>query len=133
MWMSTKPNQKKVPVPELVKKKLNKNAEELIENVLKPKHIKPPPKNNPYNHNYLVDIYSKWYRNYFYLCAKYNCSGPNAISPAFELKFARLEYTGNGKFNISYMRHTNNRHEIFQNETISESVKIITELPHFIP
>jgi len=29
------------------------------------------PKNPDKEYNYLIDIYSKWYRHYFYLCEKF--------------------------------------------------------------
>ncbi len=60
-------------VPDTVKSQVKAEADELIEKILKPKFIKPPPEDN--NFNYLVDIYSKWYRCYFYFCSKYNCPG----------------------------------------------------------
>jgi hypothetical protein len=59
---------------------------------LKPEHIKPPPKNAKWNH--IVDLYTKWHRKYFYFCAEYACPGPSAMSPYFEMGFARLKYTG---------------------------------------
>ncbi len=130
-WMPASQRRKKPQVPDSIKLILKKKADEIIENVLKPKHIKPPPTDNDFN--YLVDIYSKWYRNYFYFCAKYNCPSPNAISPSFETKFARMEYVGNEKFNLSYMRHTEQWWEIYQELPMLESIKIIADDPQFIP
>jgi hypothetical protein len=89
MWVYSPP---KLKVPDSVKAELGKKATELINTVLKPEHVKPPPKNAKWN--YIVDIYTKWHRNYFYFCAKYACPGPNALSPYFETGFARLEYAG---------------------------------------
>ena len=114
-----------------MKRILKEKADGIIENVLKPEHIKPPPTDNDFN--YLVDIYSKWYRNYFYFCAKYNCPSPNAISPSFERKFARMEYVGNERFNLSYMRHTEQWWEIYQELTMLECLKLISEGAHFMP
>lgn len=131
MWMYSSPRRKKPHVPDSIKLILKEKADEIIENVLKPKHIEPPPTDNDFN--YLVDIYSKWYRNYFYFCAKYNSPNPNAISSSFETKFARMEYVGNEKFNLSYMRHTGQWWEIYQELPMLESIKIIAEEPHFIP
>lgn len=131
MWMYSSPRRKKPQVPDSIKLILKGKADEIIENVLKPKHIEPPPTDNDFN--YLVDIYSKWYRNYFYFCAKYNCPNPNAISSSFETKFARMEYVSNEKFNLSYMRHTGQWWEIYQELPMLESIKIIAEEPHFIP
>ncbi len=130
-WMPASQRRKKPQVPDSIKLFLKKKADEIIENVLKPKHIKPPPIDNDFN--YLVDIYSKWYRNYFYFCAKYNCPSPSAISPSFETKFARMEYVGNEKFNLSYMRHTEQWWEIYQELPMLESIKIIADDPQFIP
>lgn len=103
-WMPTPARRTKSQVPDTTKRILQKKADELIENILKPAHIKPPPNGNDFN--YLVDIYAKWYRNYFYFCSKYNCPAPNASSSTFETKFARMEYVSNEKFNLSYLRHT---------------------------
>ena len=130
-WGPSSLRQKKPQVPDSIKLRLKEKADEIIENVLKPEHIKPPPTDNDFN--YLIDIYSKWYRNYFYFCAKYNCPSPNAVSASFETKFARMEFVGNEKFNLSYMRHTEQWWEIYQELSMSESIKIITEEPHFIP
>ena len=123
--------QPKARVTEAVKKDLEVKASELIESVLKPKHVKPPSQDEPFN--YIVDIYAKWYRNYFYFCAKYRCPGPNAISPFFEQKFARLRYIGNGFFNLSYMRHTGQWWEIYTELSVAECLAAIRDEPHFLP
>ena len=88
-WGPSSLRQKKPQVPDSIKLRVKEKADEIIDNVLKPEHIKPPPTDNDFN--YLVDIYSKWYRNYFYFCVKYNCPSPNAISPSFETKLAGKE------------------------------------------
>ena len=111
-WMIASPRQAKPQVPDSIKRILKEQADKIIENILKPEHIKPPPTDNDFN--YLVDIYSKWYRNYFYFCAKYNSPSPYAISPSFETKFVRMEYVGGERFNLSYMRHTEQWWEIYQ-------------------
>jgi len=45
------------PLPESLKIEVTTKANELIENVLKPKYIQPPPENPQFN--YFVDIYGK--------------------------------------------------------------------------
>jgi hypothetical protein len=124
-------NKTKPKVPEFIKLMLTDKANELIKNIIKPNHISPPPTDN--NFNYLVDIYSTWYRNYFYFCSKYNCPGSNAIAPSFDIKWARMEYVGNDKFNVSYMRHTEKWAEVFQDMSMIDSLKAITEEPYFAP
>jgi hypothetical protein len=109
VYSPTKPK-----VPDAVKVGVEAKAMALVNDILKPEHVKPPPKNAKWN--YIVDLYTKWHRNCFYFCAKYVCPGPNALSPFFDTGFARLEYSGGvgrqSRFNLSYMRHTGRWWEI---------------------
>ena len=59
-WVYVAPKPVKPQVPDSVKTSLKEQADEIITNILKPKYIKKPPTNNDFN--YLVEIYSKWYR-----------------------------------------------------------------------
>ncbi len=131
MWLPAPPKQVKHETPDSVKRILIEKADEIIEKTLKPRHIKPPPSDNDLN--YLADISSKRYRNYFYFCATYNSPGPNAISPSFETKFTRMEYAGNERFSLSYMRYTGQWREVYKNMPMSECLKSIAEEPLFIP
>jgi hypothetical protein len=130
-WMRVSPRRVSPQVPDAVKRVLKEEADDIIANVLKPEHIKPPPIDNDFN--YLVDIDAKWHRHYFYFCARYNCPSPNAIAPSFETKFARLEYIGAKKFNLSYMRHTEQWFELYQELPMRECLRLIAEDPHFMP
>jgi len=131
VWLYKPPREPKPAVSGSTGVDVERICNELVETVLKPGHIKPPPKDKKFN--YLVDIYTKWYRNYFYFCSKYLCPHPDAISPSFEDKFARLEYVGKDRFNLSYMRHTGQWWEIFSEITLDECIKEIKEMPHFMP
>ena len=130
-WIYKPPRGSKPKVPDTIKLDVEAKGREIVETILKPKHIKPPPLDK--HCNYIVDIYTKWYRNYFYLCTKYACPGPNAISPYFEAKFARLEYIGNGRFNLSYMRHTEKWWEIYFDLSIDECIAAIRDESLFLP
>lgn len=121
LWLPTTAKTPKPKVPEPEKQLVQEKFNELIEKEFKPKYIEPPPTDNDFN--YRVDIYSKWYRNYFYLCSTFNCPSPRAISPSFESKFARLEYIGSDCFNVVYMRHTEQWWEILQNLTLEECLQ----------
>jgi len=114
-----------------VKSSVSAKAAVLINDILKPKHVKIPSADEQFN--YLVDIYSKWFRNYFYFCAKYACPGQNAISPYFESKFARLEYTGTNSFSLSYMRHTGKWFELYAGLSLDDSLAIIKDDLHLLP
>ena len=100
-WLATTPKKIKPAVPVSTQSLLKEKADKLIVDVIKPTHVKPAPTTDDFN--YIADIYSKWYRNNFYFCATYNCPSPNAISPSFETKFARMEYVADNKFNLAYM------------------------------
>jgi hypothetical protein len=114
-----------------LKVQVKEKADYLIESVLKPAHVKPAPKDMKFN--YIVDIYSKWYHSYFYFCATYRCPFPDAISEFFETRFARLEYTGNQCFGLSYMRHTGQWIQIFTDLTLDECLESIKSEPHYLP
>jgi hypothetical protein len=106
-------------------------ATQLVESFLKPKYIKVTPTDEKFI--YIVDIYTKWYRNYFYFYSKYISLSPKAISPFFETKFARLEYAGNDHFNLSYMRHTGQWLEIYIGLSVDECLAAVKDDPHFLP
>ena len=130
-WLYSPPRQPKPKVPDAVKADVEAKAREIVETVLKPDHLKPPPEDMRFN--YVVDIYTKWYRNYFYFCSQYRCPGPNAISPFFEVRFARLEYLDQDNFNISYMRHTGQWWEIYRDLSLEGCLAAVRDGPHFLP
>ena len=70
-----------------IKQEVNQKSGDLIENVLKPKHIQPPPTGHQLN--YITDITIKWLGSKCYFVSIYACPGPNAISPTFETKFTK--------------------------------------------
>jgi hypothetical protein len=118
-------------LPDTIKAKVLAEAQTLIDDVPKPQHVKPPGKNERFN--YLVDIFSKWHGRFFYFCATYNAPGPNALSPSFETRFARLEYIGNNSFAPAYMRHTGEWWEVFPELTMEQALKSISEGGMFTP
>ncbi|MCL4490014.1 MAG: hypothetical protein M1570_18075 [Chloroflexi bacterium] len=131
MWIYSPPKPPAPKVPARSKTELQEKADQLIETLLKPQHIKPMPKG--YEWNYIVDIYAKWYRHYFYFCAKYRSPSSHALSPFFETRFARMEYLGRDRFNLSYMRHTGDWIMIRPNLSLDASLKAIREDPIFAP
>ena len=118
-------------LPDLLKADVEAKANSLIESVLKPKYVVPSTKDEQFN--YVIDIGAKWYRNYFYLFSTYACPGPNALSPTFESKFARMEYVGNAKFALSFMRHTGEWVAAFDALTVDECMKAIQDDAWFVP
>lgn len=131
MWVYAPPKPPAPKVPESTRAEVESKARELVKTVLEPRHIKPPPE--PAEFNYVVDIYTRWYRHYFYLCARYACPSPHALSPFFELKFARLEYTGSNRFKLSYMRHTGQWLVVYQDLSPDECLAVVRDGGLFQP
>src|SRR3954462_1085773 len=91
-WMFDPAKPAKSAIPSTLKNEVDTKAGELIEKVLKPKHIQPPPEGS--QSNYITDIKTKWIGSTCYFISTYACPGPNAIAPTFEEKFARMVLVG---------------------------------------
>jgi hypothetical protein len=127
-----RPAKKRAFVTASIKTEVETKAKDLIENVLKPKHVQPPKKGEHFN--YITDIGSKWYRNYFYFFSTYACPSPNALSPTFESMFARMEPLGNGKFTLYFMRYTGKEWVgVFDDLSVDECMKAIQDDEWFVP
>jgi hypothetical protein len=122
-WVYSPRKQAKPKVPENQKQAVKAKADELVQTVLIPQHVKPPPEDNDFN--YIADIYTKWYRHYFYFCSTYNVRGPHATVPSFEDKFARLEYVSEDNFNLAFMRYTGQWVEIAYDISLEEALEMI--------
>lgn len=118
------------PVPMMLKEEVTTKANALIETVLKPRYVQPPPENPQFN--YIVDIYGKWFRSAFYFCATYQVPGPDAIEPSFEAKFARMQYAGNQRFHLAFMRYTGQWiDELYRDATVDECLAAVRDDPYF--
>ena len=71
----------KTALPGTLKDEVDTKARELIETVLKPKHVQPPPTGHQLN--YITDITTKWLGSKCYFVSIYACPGPNAIVANF--------------------------------------------------
>jgi len=130
MWVFSPPKTPAPKVPANVKAEIETRANELVTQ-LKLTRIRPPPAADAFQHNYLADIYTKWYRHYFYVCAKYCVPGPNALVPFFEAKLARLEYIEPNRFNLSFMRYTGEWVLLHSNLTLDDCLTSIQEESYF--
>ena len=126
-----RPAKKTASVAASIKAEVEAKARDLIENVLRPKHAVPPREGE--QSNYITDIGAKWFRNYFYFFSIYACPSPNALSPTFESKFARMEPLGGGRFALYFMRHTGEWVGIYDGLSVDECMQAIREDPWFVP
>jgi len=130
-WVVSPSRGKGAKVPDQLKQEMEQKANELIESVLKPQHVQPPPEDAKFN--YIVDIYTKWYRHYFYFCSLYRVPGAPDPDASFEEKFARLEHVGEGQFNLSYMRHTGQWFELARGISLEQVLDRIASGGNFYP
>jgi len=127
-----RPAKKRASVSASIKAEVESKAKDLIDNVLKPKYVLPPPFEAQFN--YITDIGAKWYRNYFYFFSIYACSSPNALSPMFESMFARMEPLGDGRFALYFMRHTGKEWVgILDALSVDDCMKAIQDDVWFVP
>lgn len=124
-WVKSKSKQATPPLSGSAKTDLDTKAKKLVEDVLKPKYVQPPPEDARFN--YITDVRIKWIGNTLYFGATYACPGPTAITPSFEIRFARLEHTGGGRFTLSYMRHNDKWFRLPDSLTADECLDAIED------
>ena len=130
-WMFGPVTKPKSSLPGAVKDEVDTKATDLIEKVLKPRHVKPPPEGCQFN--YITEFKAKWIGSTCNFISIYACPGPDAIAPTFEEKFARMEYVGDAKFNLSFMRHTGKWFELFAGICVDKCMKAVQDDPWFQP
>jgi hypothetical protein len=109
-----------------IKAEVTRKATDLIDKVLKPKFVQPPPKG--VQMNYIVDIILKWLGQKCFFVAIFKT--PDGTT--FEEKFARLQYVGHNRFNLAFVRPTGQWVDMpYQNQTLDECLKAILEDPWF--
>jgi hypothetical protein len=69
-----------------------------------PPYVREPPAEPQWN--YIVALSTRWYRSSLYFCATHCCPGPNGLSSSFEERFARMEFAGDKRFHLAFMRYT---------------------------
>jgi hypothetical protein len=128
-WMLRPTRPKKSAIPVWLKAQVDAKVKELVETILKPKFVKPPPKKLRFN--YIIDVAARWHGSSLYFVSTYASPGPDAISPTFEAKFARMEFVDNGKFSLSFMRHTGKWVVLYERLSLDECLDAIKDDPWF--
>ncbi len=118
-------------IQDALKKEVVAKAEVLITEVLKPKYVVAV--QDDQNFNYIADITAKWFRQFFYFTSIYACPDPDAVEPSFEQKFAKMEYIGDGKFALYFMRYTGEWVGIHDSMSVDESMEAIQDDEWFVP
>ena len=127
-WYYNPPKQK---VDEFAKEGIKKKCDKFIESVLKPRFISN--EQSALDGSYVINIYSKWWRNFIYFYAKYQDTRSEAIEPTYDWKLARIEYLKENRYNLAYFRHTGKWWVIFYEIPLEECFEAIEDMPHFHP
>jgi hypothetical protein len=117
------------PVLRALKQEVDRKVADLIENVLKPRHVKPP---QPGRQSRLVGIATKWLGPRCYFVALYRSVDPPPTYPDFGSNFARMEHVG-GKFTLSCMRGNGRWADLSGALSVDECLKAIRDDPRFVP
>ena len=128
MWMYSPSKRAKNKPSETDKKQVSDFFQSLIDEF---KANIEPPKNKDWN--YITDIYTKWYRNYFYICEKWKSESENRLKDEWESNVVRLEFIKNNEFDFSYFRHTGKWHLVSIGITLEECKQMIMGNPNFQP
>jgi hypothetical protein len=129
IWISKESRKTKVKPTDSEKNEILTHCQPLVELFAKQYVRENPDK----RFNYLVDVYTKWHKNYLYFCEKFKSEHPNRIADEFEFKFVRLENTGKDRYNFSYLRHTGKWFLVTTDLTLKECIEMMQANPNFQP
>ena len=90
-----------------------------------------PPLEEPQKRNQCIRVFTKWWRNFFYVMQEYKCPPEGYTAPGFELGLSRMEFRGEDSFEIAYFRHTGQWWVVAKGLTLEECVKAIEQDPWF--
>jgi hypothetical protein len=111
------------------KQALQAEADQFVAAFYKPTFIRPPEKRPRVN--YVVDFATKWHGPYLQFIAQYACPGPYALSPFFEIAFARLGYFSHDNWNLWVRRHTGQWIVMDRQLTLAQCFKKMRSSPWF--
>ena len=98
-------------------------CERFIEDVLKPGFL---PEIRPTEFNYCVDIFGKWHGTKYRFLQRFRNDQPDKYTEReFIAPFARLEYVGRDRFDLSYFRHTEQWWPVDRGVTLDEALALL--------
>ena len=119
-----------VTMPDGEKAVVTVACEKLIAEVLKPRFL---PETRPTTFNYPIDIFGKWHGSKYRFIQRFRASQPDSIEPEFDAPFARLEYVGRDRFDLSYHRHTGAWFLLYRYLHLTEALAQIEDDPILHP
>jgi hypothetical protein len=105
-------------------------CDRFITEVLKPRFL---PAIRPTEFNYPVDIYGKWHGGRYRFIQRFRSDSPDAISPEFEVAFARIDCVGPDRFDVMWLRHTGQWWRLYESVSLAEALECIEKDGHLQP
>lgn len=98
-------------------------CERFIEDVLKPEFL---PEIRPTKFNYCIDIFGKWHGTKYRFLQRFRNDRPDTYTESeFISPFARLEYVGRDRFDLSYFRHTGQWWTVDRGVTLDQALALL--------
>ena len=119
------------PVPELTKRDVTGRAAELLARKFTV-HPENEESARRFGWNYVTEVYGEWRGRSYYFCARYRTSRGTA-EEEFVVRTTRLTYTGNGRFDLAYFRHTDRWQPVYARLTVAECFEAIESEEIFWP
>jgi hypothetical protein len=129
VWASSTRKPSPPKPPEALKQRVQEQGDRLVDEVLKQRFVREGPEHPGYN--YVVNVFTRWFRSWFYLCAEWRSPSPDALSEGFETRFARLEYAGGDRFDLAFMRYTGEWITVYDSMTAEEALAAVRDDPFF--
>jgi hypothetical protein len=101
-----------------------------IETVLKPRFL---PEIRPSEWSYPVDIFGKWHGTKHRFVERLRNDGADGSATEFDAPFARLDYVGPDRFDLSYHRHTGQWWCLYRSVPLAEALGLMESQGHFHP
>lgn len=90
-----------------------------------------PPLEEPQVRNQCIRVFTKWWRNFFYVMQEYKCPPEGYTAPGFEIGVSRMEFHAENSFDIAYFRHTGQWWVIAEGLTLEECLESVEKDPWF--
>ncbi len=105
------------------KRAITAACERFIDDVLKPHFLA---EIRPTEFNYCVDILGKWHGTKYRFLQKFRNDRPDRyLESEFIVPFARIEYVGRDRFDLSYFRHTEQWWPVDRGVTLDEALSLL--------
>ena len=105
-----------------------RTCEGFIDQVLNPRFL---PEIRPTEFNYPIAIFGKWHGSKYRFIERFRSGFADALSEEFDAPFARIEYVGRDRSDLSYLRHTGEWLCLYRSLSLAMALKTIEDDGHF--